>query len=133
MPTATAARKSAVAKKAPARRGKLAAVPNTPPATVDKTTPIEFAQCRSLGHQWNHRNTPYSIAEDGPTWQNGLGGVGFVSVCENCLCKRVKWIMRSGSLGRTTYTYPEGYTQHGDDRLSTRDWRRTYIVRSFGD
>lgn len=59
--------------------------------------------------------------------------VGFRSICASCNTERIKWIGRSGSLGVTRYSYPDGYSRHGDESLSRETWRRTWIVTLLGD
>lgn len=108
----------------------LAAVETLP---APERVPIEYASCRSLGHSWQHRKTPYNPQEDGGTWQGSMGAAGFVSVCDSCGTKRTKWVMRSGALGHTSYDYPDGYSTHGEDRLAPMEWRRAFVVRVFGD
>ena len=86
------------------------------------TQPRVFAQCRSLGHEWRHAS-----GREVHTW-----GVVLRSVCSDCGTERVKDITSRGELGRTRYTYPEGYSQHGDERLPLQEWRSLFVV-SFMD
>jgi hypothetical protein len=113
------------------KRASLAVVPDS--GSKAETVPMEYARCRSLGHTWAHRNKPYNPQDDGGSWYLQSGMAGFVSVCTSCQTKRTKWVMRSGSLGPTTYDYPEGYSTHGEERLRPMDWRRAFVVRVFGD
>lgn len=105
--------------------------PSTDVPFVERV-PLEYARCRSLGHSWQHRKTPYNPKEDGGSWQETMGAIGFVSVCDTCNTKRTKWVMRSGALGNTSYDYPDGYSSHGEDRLAPMDWRKSFVVRVFG-
>lgn len=135
MPVAATTKKQPPRKKKPARRASLSVVRETTNATTRKPSTdvlVEHAQCRSLGHSWTHRGT-YNPEEDGQTWQHSFGAHGFVSICDSCTAKRIKWIMHNGSLGQMSYQYPEGYSEKGEDRRSTIDWRRTFIVKMFGD
>ena len=88
-------------------------------------TPTDYAECRSLGHSWRHNGKPLGPFSDGV--------VGLVSKCSECGAERTKWISRSGALGPNSYRYPENYSQHGDDRLTTVEWRRTFVVTLFGE
>lgn len=103
--------------------------------TVDAA--VGFAECRSLGHSWKHRGT-FGIDDqqlpDGIRrpfgWSTGC--VGFYSRCLVCQTDRVKWITRSGEV-ISRYFHPAGYSQHGDDRLTSLEWRRTFVSHVFED
>jgi len=93
--------------------------------------PEIFAQCRSLGHEWRHRGPVTEDHEEvrrphGIVW----GTVGLRSQCADCKTDRIKWITRSGEV-ITRYTYPDGYSLHGDDRLSSQQWRSQFVTRLF--
>ena len=60
-------------------------------------------------------------------------GVVFVSVCADCGTQRTKELERRGGLGRTRYTYPDGYSQHGDERLPLAEWRSLFVVSFLPD
>lgn len=96
---------------------------------------MNFAQCRAMGHSWQHRQRPVNDADDlGWSLPTGAeyGSVGLVSSCSNCGAKRTKWIGRSGSRGPVRYDYPEGYQTHGEG-LQVLDWRRSFVVRAFAE
>jgi hypothetical protein len=93
--------------------------------------PLRFAQCRSLGHEWRHRGT----VTDGDTKRpfGALHGtVGLRSQCADCKTERVKWVTRSGEV-HTRYEYPDGYSLHGEDRMSPQQWRSSFVQRVFDD
>jgi hypothetical protein len=78
-----------------------------------------FSPCRGLGHSWQHH----------PGRREG-GVVIFESDCTHCTASRTKFLSRMGVIVRPArYRYPAGYSQKGDDRLSTLQWRRI-LVRS---
>jgi hypothetical protein len=107
---------------------------STVPAAATDQPALHFAVCRSLGHDWHHLG---AVAEsDGyspPSLWGRAGGVGYRSVCRHCGTERIKWITRSGMLAPSTYRYPDGYSRHGEERLSTQAWRRTWIVTLLGE
>jgi hypothetical protein len=95
----------------------------------------EFAECRSLGHSWKHRGK-YGV-DDMPAdkritrpfgWSTGC--VGYHSRCLVCKTDRIKWITRSGEV-ISRYIHPDGYSQHGEDRLTSMEWRRTFVAVVF--
>ena len=94
---------------------------------VRPADPMAYAQCRSMGHEWRHRGTanehdhaPFSM----------FGAVGLVSQCSDCKTRRVKWVTRSGEV-ITRYEHPDGYSLHGDERMTTREWRSSFVTRYF--
>lgn len=99
-------------------------------ATLD---PVRFAQCRSNGHEWHH-NPPVGSDENDTSFRAPFAGqvrmVGIHSVCASCRSERMRWVTSHGeSIMR--YSHPEGYEQHGEDRLSPLEWRRTYVAGVF--
>lgn len=104
-----------------------AAAEAAPPAAngEDPNQGLEYAQCRSLGHGWRHSGKTVG--------DPSTGSVGFVSRCPECGTSRTKWITRSGVLGAMSYDHPKNYSRSGDNRLSTREWRATFLVTVFGD
>lgn len=88
-----------------------------------------FGQCRSLGHSWSHLSERLDPEQSSSRW----GSIGFRSQCDYCGTVRTKWMTRSGSLGGSTYEYPDGYSQHGEDRLPLEQWRQTWLVTLMGD
>jgi hypothetical protein len=42
----------------------------------------------------------------------------------------VRTITRSGE-SKTRYDYPDGYSRHGDDVISVKEWRHAYIETIF--
>lgn len=91
-----------------------------------------FAECRSLGHEWRKR--PIIGIDDEHEWRRpfgmSTGMIGVPSHCNNCGTGKVRWITRSGE-SITRYEYPEGYSRHGDDRLTAQEWRHTYVETIF--
>jgi hypothetical protein len=77
-----------------------------------------FAQCRSLGHEWRHRGREAAID----------GIPVFVSVCADCGTQRRVYIPLTGANVYRRYIYPDGYQRRGEDRLSSVQWRRVFIV-----
>lgn len=118
-PTRGRAREMAEATARARKRGApLTVVPKV--ATDDYAK--RYAECRALGHPWQH----VGLADKGATWQ--WGSIGYVSVCGHCGTKRTRWFTRSGAYaGRPTYERPEGYSRHGDDRLTMAEWRATWV------
>ena len=98
------------------------------PPTVDDDV-RRWAQCRALGHSWVHKGPVDGEAQPPMGFFNA---VGVRSICAYCKTERIKWLGRYGSLGTTTYrNYPDGYSRHGDQRLSNSDWRHTWIVTAL--
>lgn len=104
---------------------------------ADNAQAMAFAECRALGHSWKHRGT--FGTDDQPTDKRfsrpfGLstGMVGYHSRCPVCRTDRVKWITRSGEVV-SRYYHPDGYSQHGDDRLTARGWRSTFVATLFDE
>jgi len=91
------------------------------PADVPQLTEARrtYAQCRVLGHAWQH----VGRAEGAQSF----GAYGFVSVC-SCGTQRTKWIVGSGRTAKARYKYPSDYAARGEDRLSAQQWRRVLIV-----
>jgi hypothetical protein len=79
-----------------------------------------FASCRALGHEWKHQR-PFS---DG-------AGVLFQSDCTVCGTRRDRRITRSGDY-KTRYVYAPHYSRHGDDRLTTVQWRQVLVTSAIG-
>ena len=103
--------------------------------TLPKVTQaLAFAECRSLGHEW-HKQTPIGLGEESDVFRRPYGDadmVGIPSHCMNCGTDRMRWIGRSGE-SITRYAYPDGYSRHGDDVLSAREWRAEYVGSLFAD
>lgn len=115
-----ASRKTTTAKSAARRKARRPAA-----AQVEEDTQgLEWARCRALGHSWRHNAQPVG-GEDGV--------IGFTSSCSFCGTQRTKWISRRGVLGPLRYEHPANYARHGDSRLTTLEWRTTFIVTVFGD
>ena len=105
------------------------------PSQPHAVGPERFAECRSMGHEWNHLP---AIGSDDPqsTWSVPFGGsygmIGLPSTCRNCKTRRMRWVTRSGeSLMR--YLHPEGYETHGEERKSATEWRRTFVATIFDE
>lgn len=98
------------------------------PPTIKRDLAIRFAECRSLGHEWR-KGKPIGIDDnDGRRKPFGMdtGMIGIPSHCANCGTEKVRWISRSGD-STTRYEYPDGYSRHGDDRLTAQEWRHEYV------
>ena len=77
-----------------------------------------------LGHEWHH----IGRAEESDITSARWGMIGWVSSCSHCGMRRVRWFTRSGLVASApTYTAPEGYSRHGDDRLTLQEWRGVWI------
>jgi hypothetical protein len=61
-----------------------------------------------------------------------FGTVGLRSQCADCKTSRVKWVTRSGEV-HTRYEYPDGYSLHGDDRMSPQQWRSSFVTKVFDE
>lgn len=105
----------------------------THPAKRDQA--LRFAECRAMGHSWRHR-PPIGIDDRADKHRRPFGMetgmVGFVSHCGTCTTDRVRWITRSGET-IVRYEHPDGYSQHGDDRQTAGEWRRSYVSSVFED
>ena len=95
-----------------------------------RADPLRFAQCRSLGHEWRHKG----VMQDNNKAPMGVtfGTVGLQSQCADCKTWRVKWVTRSGEV-HTRYDYPDGYSLHGEDRMTSQQWRSSFVVRIFDE
>lgn len=96
------------------------------------TRELSFAECRSLGHEW-HKGKPLGIDDQHNQrrpYAFTTGSVGIPSNCPNCGTTKVRWITRSGE-SQTRYEYPDGYSRHGDDVLTPKEWRHTYVETIF--
>jgi len=91
-----------------------------------------YAECRSLGHEWR-KEKPLGV-DDLHALRRPFGfttgSIGIPSTCQNCGTQKVRWMTRSGE-SQTRYEYPEGYSRHGDDRLTVSEWRHTYVESIF--
>ena len=96
-------------------------------AVIRPADPHRFAQCRAMGHEWRHKGT---AGPDASAPLKMYGAAGLVSVCADCKTRRTKWITRSGEV-ITRYEHPDGYSLHGDDRLSTKQWRSSFVTTLF--
>jgi hypothetical protein len=85
-----------------------------------------YAQCRALGHEWQHRGAVEEVGSG-----VAFGARGLRSVCADCQMERIKWITSSGEV-HTRYHQPEGYSQHGDEKLNSRQWRSAFVTIVFG-
>lgn len=96
-----------------------------------KKEPLQFAECRSLGHEWR-KGQPIGLHDD-TDWNRPLAGmssIGIPSNCQNCGTEKVRWITRGGE-SITRYRHPEGYERHGDEVLTHREWRANYVDTLF--
>lgn len=92
-----------------------------------------FASCRSMGHEWTHRQAVGTDdTADGFKRPFGAstGMVGLPSHCQTCGTHRMRWVTRSGEVV-TRYEHPDGYSRHGDDRLRPQEWRSMYVETLF--
>lgn len=96
---------------------------------------LRFVACRSMGHEWHHGKP---IGSDDPTgtfkapFGGSFGMIGFPSTCAQCGTERMRWISRSGET-TVRYVHPDGYSQSGEERLTTVEWRRTYVSSVFDE
>ena len=86
-----------------------------------------------MGHTWRHR-PPIGVDDQHDSYRRPFGAstgmVGFVSHCPTCGTDRVRWITRSGET-IVRYEHPDGYSRHGDERLTAGEWRRSYVSTVF--
>lgn len=94
---------------------------------VRPVDPHRFAQCRAMGHEWRHKGP---VGKDDKRPLNLYEAAGLVSICPDCKTRRIKWITRSGEV-ISRYEHPDGYSLHGDDRLTTKEWRSSFVVTLF--
>lgn len=125
----------ATARRTSAPRTRLAVVQEHPSVSGEAPgpTPKDYADCRALGHAWKHRKQPIGIDEQHRfrrPWSAETGMIGYVSTCSQCKAHRVKWLTRSGEIVNR-YEYPEGYQQTGDDVMSPRAWRTSFVASLF--
>jgi hypothetical protein len=103
------------------------------PVATDSSA--RFAQCRSMGHSWRHHK---AIGSDDPsgTFRAPFGGltgmIGLPSDCSVCGTERMRWVTRSGE-SIVRYEHPDGYSQHGEERQTASEWRRTFVSAVFDD
>lgn len=81
----------------------------------------DFSQCRAMGHEWHHQGRQ----------ETHDGRVGLQSLCSVCLTTRTKFLGRQGQLYGSRYEYPDGYSQHGEERLQTFEWRTLFVNSLF--
>ena len=96
---------------------------------------LEWAQCRSMGHEWKHKGRITDETDPGHSAPMGMqyGAAGFRSVCSFCGTERVRWISRSGALGPMRYIHPDGYSRTGDAKLTQQEWRTNWLVKLLGE
>ena len=106
---------------------------NILPMATTKTNQLRFAECRSMGHAWQHARKAVGVDDD-HGWSVPFGGsfgmVGLPSTCTNCGTERMRWISRSGET-IPRYRHPDGYSRHGEERLSPQEWRSQYVASIF--
>lgn len=97
-----------------------------------KSQLLRFAACRSMGHEWHHQK-PIGVDDESPfraPFGGTTGMVGIPSTCTQCGTERMRWVTRSGeSLMR--YLHPDGYSTHGEERLTAMEWRKNYVATIF--
>lgn len=90
---------------------------------------LRFAECRSLGHEWR-KGAVLGIDDEHGTFRRpfgmSTGMIGIPSHCNTCGTDKIRWITRTGE-SFTRYDHPEGYSRHGDERLSHAEWRHQYV------
>lgn len=95
---------------------------------------MQFALCRSMGHEWHHEGPIGSDDQTHDHFRRPFGGsfgmVGLPSTCKQCGTERMRWITRTGE-SHVRYHHPDGYAQHGEDRMRPVEWRRTYVASIF--
>lgn len=96
---------------------------------------VRFAECRSLGHEWR-KGRAIGTDDEHDTFSRPYGAsegmIGIPSSCPNCGTQKVRWITRSGE-SLTRYQHPDGYSRHGDERLSSQEWRKSYVTSMFAE
>lgn len=95
---------------------------------------VAFAMCRSMGHEWHHQPAIGSDDAQQQGFRVPFGGsygmVGLPSTCHQCGTERMRWISRTGE-SHVRYHHPDGYAQHGDDKLTPTQWRMAYVSTIF--
>ena len=102
------------------------------PARRKPDIDYRYATCRSMGHEWHHGD-PIGIDDEHRyprPFGAGTGMLGLPSHCRMCTMDRLRWLTRSGDVV-VRYYPPEGYSRHGDDRLTPQQWRSTYVETLF--
>ncbi len=104
-------------------------------ATTSSDSGLRWAQCRSLGHKWDHKGILRDSDKLGYSkpWSVEAGAVPVRSVCDYCGTERVKWMTRSGMAWPGRYTYPDDYSRTGENKLSNQEWRHEWVVSMLGD
>lgn len=91
---------------------------------------LRFIECRSLGHEWR-KQSMIGVDDTDDTFRRpygmSTGMIGIPSSCHNCGTRKVRWITRSGE-SLTRYEHPDGYSRHGDDRLTHQEYRHEYVT-----
>lgn len=94
---------------------------------------LAFATCRAMGHEWNH-SSPIGTDDPEGRFKAPFGGttgmIGYPSTCGSCGTERMRWITRWGET-LVRYEHPEGYSRTGEDKLSPREWRETFVAAAF--
>jgi hypothetical protein len=94
---------------------------------------LRFAECRSLGHEWR-KGSVLGTDDTHDSFKRPFGAatgmIGIPSRCANCGTNKVRWITRSGE-SVTRYEHPDGYSRHGDEVLSAKEWRHEYVETIF--
>ena len=96
---------------------------------------LAYTECRSLGHEWRKGKT-LGTQDEHDRFQRPFGDqtrmIGIPSTCTICGTEKIRWISRSGE-SFTRYAHPDGYSVHGDDVLTAKEWRHSYVTTLFAD
>jgi hypothetical protein len=119
----------------PSARRRSVRMTNSLIRPVATDSAARFAQCRSMGHEWHHRG-PVGSDDRSTGFRAPFGGqygmIGLPSQCSVCGTERMRWVGRSGE-SMVRYEHPDGYSQHGDEKRTASEWRRTFVAAVFED
>ncbi len=94
---------------------------------------LAFATCRAMGHEWHH-SKPIGTDDPDGRWRAPFGGstgmIGYPSTCSMCGTERMRWMTRFGET-IVRYDHPDGYSRTGEDKMTPREWRQTFVEAAF--
>jgi hypothetical protein len=105
----------------------------TPMARKGLTQEQAYAMCHGMGHSWRHAK---AVAVDSTTRgseraPHGMMCLAYPSTCDVCGTERMRWVTRRGESLPPRYDWPDGYSRRGEDRMTTTEWRRSFVERDY--